>query len=137
MMPCFGTYEVISQDGQCVECAERGDCIKHERRAQSALSPMMLARLADDSPIETVKPGVFDAGNLGGGDIHEPEKTYQLTVEQIDDLADALAMLDGLVVARRHKAMIHRCHQHLIQALGPDEHLVYAVDHENSPDEDA
>lgn len=62
-----------------------------------------------------------------------PEKTYPLTLEQIQDLSDAICELDGIkhfyISGTEHiPAMIEKAHDALIVALGHDAHLVYGRD---------
>ena len=56
-------------------------------------------------------------------------KTYTLTLQQIETLADALSAADGHIAdGTEDKAMIHEAHGVLIAALGVDEALIYGAD---------
>ena len=58
-------------------------------------------------------------------------KTYPLTLEQIETLADALSAADGHIAdGIEDKALLHVAHGVLIDALGEDEVLVYGLNPE-------
>lgn len=54
-----------------------------------------------------------------------PARTYPLAVPALDDLAQAVSTLDDISTDPDHKALVERCHDHLVQALGRDACLVY------------
>lgn len=54
---------------------------------------------------------------------------YRITLEQITDLADALAAADGHIrAASQDKAKVNHAHGVLMAVLGADEPLVYGLD---------
>lgn len=53
---------------------------------------------------------------------------YFITVEEVYELADAIAFLDGLIGLPEAKNKISRAHQILEKVLGEDSGLVYAMD---------
>lgn len=62
-----------------------------------------------------------------------PEKTYPLTLEQIEDLADAITELDAaknffMAEAGDILKLVEKSHGALMAALGADAHLVYSRD---------
>lgn len=62
-----------------------------------------------------------------------PEKTYPITLSQIEDLADAICELDGakhffMAEAPDIGELVCKAHDALQAALGTDVHLVYGAD---------
>ena len=54
--------------------------------------------------------------------------TYPLSLADMEDLADAISLFDGMATSPREKKLVSRCHQHIQRALGDDVAKLYAMD---------